>query len=206
VVGDIHFAGVKKAATAEVYMPHTENLFPMLALVMRITGDPGRIAPLLRSAVLGVDREQALERIATMDDVIGEEFSVPRFHMVLVAGFAALALLLAGVGIYGVVACSVAERRREIGIRMALGASPAGVVWSVLREAGTLSLAGVAVGVVAALAATRVLASFLFGVKPTDPLTLAAGAGLLGLVALAAGFVPARRAVRVDPVEALRQE
>ena len=207
VVGDIKFAGVRSEPSAEIYLPYTENFLPAgLALVVRTSQPPSRIARSLRDAVLAVDRDVPLERIATMDDVIAREFATPRFHMVLIAAFAGLALALAGVGIYGVIAYSVAQRRREIGIRMALGASAAGVLASILREAALVAGVGVLAGVVAAVAATRALATLLFGVKPVDPLTFAAVALVLLGVALAAAWIPARRAMRVDPMVALRYE
>ena len=141
-----------------------------------------------------------------MDDALARELAQPRFHMILLVGFASVALLLAAVGIYGVIAYSVSQRRREIGLRMALGAPAASVLRAVLLEAAALTLTGVVAGILAALAATRVLSTFLFGVKPVDPLTLAGVATLLLLVALAAAWIPARRAMAIDPMEALRHE
>jgi putative ABC transport system permease protein len=206
VVGDIKFHGIKADPTPEIYMPYTENMFPYLALMVTTTRPAGQITPPVRAAVHSVDRDLALERVATMDDVIGEELAQPRFHMTLLVSFAVLALALAAVGIYGVVGYSVTQRSREIGIRMALGASPGSVLRSVLGEAALLALGGVAGGVAAALGATRALSSFLFGVKPVDPPTIAAVAGVLIAVALAAAWLPARRALRVDPMVALRYE
>jgi hypothetical protein len=130
----------------------------------------------------------------------------PRFHMVLVAPFAALALLLAAVGIYGVIGCSVAQRTREFGIRMAIGASRASVLLTVMREALLLTAVGVAIGVAAALAASRFLASLLFGVKLVDPVTFSVTAALLFVVGLLAAWLPVRRAVALDPMAALRYE
>jgi len=206
VIGDIRFGGPQSETGGEIYVPHTENLYSGLALVLRLNEPPARVTPALRAAVLAVDRDLPLERVATMDDVIASELATPRFHMALIVAFAALALVLAGVGIYGVIGYSVAQRRREIGIRMALGASEAHVVGAVLREAAVLAAAGVAMGIVAAVAATRLLASLLFGVKPVDPLTFAAVAVVLTGVALAAAWIPARRAIAVDPMVALRHE
>ncbi len=206
VVGDVKFWGAKSQAEPELYVPHTANIFPNLALVVRASAPPARIVPELKRAVLAVDRDQPLERIATMDEVIAGELATPRFHMLLLVCFAALALVLAAVGIYGVVAYSVAQRTRETGIRMALGASPAAVLGAVLREAGLLAAAGVLAGIALAAAGTRVLSALLFGVRPADPLTFAAVAALLVGVALLAAWIPARRATRVDPSIALRCE
>lgn len=206
VVGDIKFEGAKSEASAEMFVPYTLNLFENLALVLRSNAPVSRIAPALRAAVLSVDRDQPLERIATMDVLLDEDLATPRFHMVLIGAFAALALMLAGVGIYGVTAYSVAQRTREIGIRMALGASGSNVLGSVMWQAGLQALAGVVVGIVGALGATRVLAGFLFGVKPVDPLTFGFVAVLLVIVSLVAAAVPARRAIQVDPMVVLRWE
>lgn len=206
VVGDIKFEGAKSEASAEMFVPYTLNLFENLALVLRSNAPVSRIAPALRAAVLSVDRDQPLERIATMDVLLDEDLATPRFHMVLIGAFAALALMLAGVGIYGVTAYSVAQRRREIGIRMALGASGSNVLGSVMWPAGLQALAGVVVGIVGALGATRVLAGFLFGVKPVDPLTFGLVSVLLVIVSLVAAAVPARRAIQVDPMVVLRWE
>jgi len=206
VVGDVKFRVAKSEASAEIFVPYTLNLFEDLALVVRTNVPLSRIAPALRASILEVDRDQPLERIATMDVILDEDLATPRFHMLLIGAFAALALVLAGVGIYSVTAYSVAQRTREIGIRMAIGATGSNVLGSVLWQAGLQAFAGVVAGIVGALGATRVLAGFLFGVKPVDPLTFGAVAALLIAVALVAAAVPAHRAIQVDPMVVLRWE
>jgi ABC-type antimicrobial peptide transport system permease subunit len=141
-----------------------------------------------------------------MDDVVASSFAARRLSMILLSGFAALALVLASVGIYGVISYLVAQRTREIGVRIALGAQRSEVMRSVLGQGAGMALIGAAIGAVAALGLTRLMANQLFGVTPHDPLTFAGVAGLIMLVAVAACYVPARRATRVDPMVALRSE
>jgi putative ABC transport system permease protein len=138
-----------------------------------------------------------------MQELVFSSLAGPRFNMLLLALFA-LALILAAIGIYGVMACSVTQRTRELGLRMAMGAQPRDIIRLVLREAMTLTSIGIGAGPVAALAATRVLSTLLFGVQPADPAVFCAVAALLAAVALFAGYIPARRATRVDPMIALR--
>jgi len=156
--------------------------------------------------VRSVDPELPVQRIASMTDLVASVTDEPRFQARLLTAFSVLALLLAAVGIYGVLAYSVAERTREIGIRVALGAQPQDVSSLVVRRTLALSIPGVVIGLGGALAVTRVLDRLLFGVKPNDPMTLITVSGLLGIVAVAAALIPARRAGRVDPLEALRTE
>jgi putative ABC transport system permease protein len=141
-----------------------------------------------------------------MTDVLAQSVAEPRFNMILVSLFAALALLLSAVGIYGVVAYSVVQRTHEIGVRMALGAAATDVLRLILTEGIAVAVAGVALGLVGAAALARVMTTLLFGITPRDPLTFGAGAGLLLLVAILASYVPARHATRVEPVTALRGE
>jgi len=141
-----------------------------------------------------------------MDRVLADSIAAKRFSMTLLAAFAGIALLLAAVGIYGVLSYLVGQRTREIGVRMALGAQPVDVLRMVLADGARMTLAGICIGLVAALGLTRLMSSMLFGVKPTDPLTFAAVAVVLGAIALLACLVPAQRAMRVDPMVALRYE
>jgi putative ABC transport system permease protein len=153
-----------------------------------------------------VDADQPVSDILTMEEIIDQSLAGRRLNLVLLSLFAALAVVLAAVGIYGVMSYSVAQRTREMGLRMALGARRRSVLALVVWEAGALALAGLAAGILLSLAVTRVMASLLFGVGATDPLTLAAVSTGLALVSLAAAYVPGRRATRVDPMVALRAD
>jgi ABC-type antimicrobial peptide transport system permease subunit len=161
---------------------------------------------LVRRAVEQIDRRDVIYGVQTMDEVLAGSFAARRLSMILLGIFAALALILSCVGIYGVISYVVGQRTHEIGVRMALGAQPRDVMRLVLAEGAKMALVGVAAGIAAALGLTRLMANELFGVTAQDPLTFAAVAILLTLVALLACYLPARRAVRVDPMVALRYE
>jgi ABC-type antimicrobial peptide transport system permease subunit len=171
---------------------------------MRTDGDPLRFANAIRSQVLAVDHDQPLSELKTMEAVLDSKLGQRRLTMVLLASFAGVALLLAMVGIYGVIAYSVAQRTQEVGIRCALGAERSDILWLVLRQGLVLAVSGVAIGIGGALALTRVVKGFLFGVSATDPATFAGIALLFVAVALTASLIPAWRAARIDPAEALR--
>jgi putative ABC transport system permease protein len=162
--------------------------------------------PALREAVRAVDPDQPISHVTTMAELLGEETAQRRMGMILLATFAGLAVLLASLGIYGVLAYFVVQHTGEIGVRLALGASPGNILLLVLRKGMNLALLGVALGLVAAFALTRLMTSLLFGVRAADPLTFAAVSIVLALVALAACWIPARRAARTDPLVALRYE
>ncbi|MBI4874025.1 MAG: ABC transporter permease [Acidobacteria bacterium] len=206
VVSDVRSSGLKSDPVPEIYIPISANPIPALTLVVRTAAQPLSLLPTIRAAVAAVDPELPLERTGSMEQVLYSATAGPRFQMALIAVFAGLALALAAIGLYGVISFTVVQQTREIGIRMALGAQRAGVRWMVLRRGLVLAAAGVALGLAGTLATGRLLASFLFGVRPADPLTLAAVAVLMLSVAGAASFVPARRATRLDPVAALRHE
>jgi putative ABC transport system permease protein len=160
----------------------------------------------VRAALARIDRDQPISDVRAMEARVARSLTARRFNTVLIALFGALALMLSAIGIYGVVAYAVTERTHEIGVRVALGARPRDVVAMVLRQGVAMIVAGTAVGVAAALAATRVIASLLFGVGAGDPATFIAIPVLLAAVSLAACYIPARRATRVDPLAALRSE
>jgi ABC-type transport system, involved in lipoprotein release, permease component len=160
----------------------------------------------LRAAVPGVSPSLTAANLRPMQDVLAQSVAEPRFNMMLVCAFAVLALLLSAIGVYGVIAYSVAQRTHEIGVRMALGAAGSDVLRLVIGEGLAIAAAGVTLGLVGAAALTRVMAGLLFGVTPRDPLTFAAGAVLLLIVSVMASYLPARRATRVEPVTALRAE
>jgi putative ABC transport system permease protein len=208
VAGDIRQANLDEAPASTIYRPYTQIVEHDMYLMARVS-PAAEVSPVsrdLRASLVSVDAARVWADVRSMSQVIGESESVRlrRFVVILLGGFAALALLLAAVGLYGVMAHSVAERRREIAIRVALGASRPVVIRQVLREAGRLTIAGIALGWVAARVLTRLIAALLFGVTGDDAVTYAAVSILLGGVALLASYVPARRASRIDPVVALR--
>jgi len=209
VVGNVHQDGFAKKAPMAIYMPDSQApvfLLSAAAFVVRTDSHPQALASTFRRELQEIDKELPLYDVRSMEELVSRSVSEPRFNMLLLAVFAGLALALASIGIYGVMAYSVAERTREIGIRMAMGAQAEDVVKLVLRQGTALILVGLALGLAAAFALTRVISSFLFGVSATDPLTFVGIAVLLGAVALMACYIPARRATKVDPIVALRYE
>ena len=213
IVADIHHRGLDQLPRPEMYRPHAQFRYGVapnapavssLTWAMRTTADPLAATSYARAAVNAVDSHLGVSDIATMDQVMADATSDRRLNMMLFLLLGGLALTLAAVGVYGVVAYSVTQRTHEIGVRMAIGARPADVVRMVLTEGGRLAVTGVAVGSVAAMAGARLIRGLLFEVSATDPLTfMAVAAGLLG-VALLASYIPARRATQVDPMIALR--
>jgi putative ABC transport system permease protein len=207
VVGDIRQYGPSREPMPEIYMPYEQHPRPAAAMsvVVRTAGDPEALSQVLQRKV----RERSTEvpvKFTTMEAELSENVAAPRFRTLLLGIFAGLAVLLAMAGVYGVMAYVVGQRVSEIGLRMALGANSGDVKRLVLRQGMTLAAIGLVIGFAGAIAATRLLTTMLFAVKPGDPWTYAAVAGVLALVALAACYLPARRASRVDPLVALRQE
>jgi len=206
VVGDIKHDGLDLPSAPAVYVPYLQTPDSGMTLVVRATGDPLGLVGAVRAQVYGVDRNQPVSRARTMDELVAESVGPRRFSMSLLSGFAALALFLAAVGIYGVMSTSVAQRTHEIGVRMALGARRSDVVKLVIRQGLPPVLLGTCIGLIAAMVFSRVLESLLYGVSARDPATFAGVSLLLVCVALAACFLPARRAARVDPMIAIRCE
>jgi len=208
VAGDVRQMGLQADAEPEVYMSYLQDPFqwPYLSLLVRAGSNPVKLFPSIEQAVWSVDRDQPLSNPITLDQVRSHSIAQPRIAALLLGLFASAALLLAAVGLYGVVSYWVAERTHEIGVRMALGAGSFDVFAQVVGRGLLLALLGTAFGLAGSLAVTRVLASFLFSIRSTDPLTFAAVALLLICVALIASYFPARRAARVDPMVALRCE
>jgi predicted permease len=217
VVGHVKQGGLEEGLTspvqAQIYINLAQTPDQVISLyasgtgvVVRTAGSPAAQVGLIRHAVDQVNSQQAMYNIRTMDEIISESLGARRFSMILLGIFAALALLMACVGIYGVISYLAGQRTHEIGIRMALGASRPAVLWMILGDGAKMALVGVAIGLVAAFGLTCLMANMLFGVSAHDPLSFAAVAGLLIVVALAACYVPARRAMKVDPMVALRYE
>jgi putative ABC transport system permease protein len=209
VVKDVEQREWGAAADNEFYFPQLQNpedIQRSITLVLRTAGDPLAVAGAVQGQIWSLDRDVPVEDVASMQQVVARAEWQPRFSTTLLGGFAGLALVLAAIGIYGVMSFDVSRRVQEIGIRMALGAKPVDVMLSVLGGGGRLAALGTALGIAGSLALTRYLQSLLYQVSTTDPIALAGAAGVLGFVALAALWAPARRATRVDPVEALRSE
>ena len=206
VVGDVRDVALGRDPGPMMYVPFAQAPFWAANVVVRTALSPSSVATAIRQEVRKMDKELPVTDVAMMPDIIEASLSQPRFRTFLLGLFAAMALVLAATGIFGVISYSVSCRTNEIGIRVALGASSGAILWAVLRETLVLTLAGLAVGVPCALAASRLLGHMLFGVSANDPATLAAVAFALAAVATLAGYVPARRAMRVDPLVALRYE
>ncbi len=204
VVGDVQHVGRSGGQSIEMYVPQLQNTLPFTYLIVRTAGDPMKLASTITQAVNSVHKDYPVSSPKTTEQLLGESFSRPRFQMILLGVFAAVALLLAAVGIYGVMAYSVTLRTHEIGIRMALGADARQVLALILAHGLKLALAGVALGLGAAFACTRFIASMLYNVQPTDAITFAAVSALLVATAVLASLIPAWRASETDPATTLR--
>jgi putative ABC transport system permease protein len=206
VVRDVKYEGLDGAPSSLVYIPHRQDSWGSLTMVVRTAGDPAAMTNTVRQAFRAVDKESPISNVQTLQKVRADSAARQRFGAWLLGLFAALALGLAGVGVYGVMSYSVEQRTQEIGVRMALGAGTAEVLKLMLRRGLALTLPGVAVGLIAALVLTRLMQSLLFNLSAADPLTFIVIASLLTVVALLACWIPARRATKVDPMIALRCE
>jgi putative ABC transport system permease protein len=206
VVADTKLYGLDNPARLEVYSPYRQSPSNDMNLVVRSAADPASLTSSIRAAVAAIDKDQPVFAVHTMQQLVDDSISTRRLTLVLLGIFSALALILAAIGIYGVMAYSVALRTQEIGIRMALGARQKDVLRLVIGQGARIAFFGVAIGLAAAAALARLLSSLLFSVSASDPVTFAAVAVLLVAVALLACYIPARRALRVDPIIALRYE
>jgi putative ABC transport system permease protein len=211
VVSEVKQTALAEATPQAVYVPLLQAPQPFLLrdltfVVRTIAPDPLGLAPLVRREIRQVDPNLPFDRVQTMREVLGDSVAEPRFRSALLGAFAATALALVAVGILGVLASAVTRRTREIGVRMALGAQKGGVLRLVVGQALRLTVAGLAIGLIGAVALTRLLSTFLFDVGPNDPATFVASALVLMGTALAASYLPARRAATVDPLAALRAE
>jgi putative ABC transport system permease protein len=204
IVGDVRHRALASQPAAAMYMPTIEGGW--MNVVIRTQSDPLSIAGAVRREVQAIDPDQPVAAVKTMDQWLESSVSAPRYRTTLLALFALLALVLASTGIYGVMSYSVGQRTHEIGVRMALGAQQRDVLKLVVRQGMVLVLIGVGVGLLGAIALTRVMSTLLFGVTAKDPMTFAVVATLLAVVAFVACYIPARRATKVDPLVALRYE
>ena len=203
VVGDTKPSTLERDAGAQIYVPYAQDIWSFMTYAIRTADNPEAMIPTFRREVLALDPDQPVFNVRTMEDVVDRSMGTRRFSAILFSVFAGAALLLATLGIYGVMAYSVTQRTQEIGIRMALGAQAGDVLRMVVRQGMILTLVGIGVGLVGALGITRLIANLLFGVQATDPATFVAISLLLGVVALLACYLPARRAARLNPMIAL---
>ena len=206
IVGDVKSNSLAQETPPQTYEPHTQEPFHFMTLVVRTAGDPTGVNEAIRREVLQLDKEQPVFRIETLDQLIATSTGHRRFSMMLFAVFAAAAIALASVGLYGVMSYAVTQRTHEVGIRMALGAQRSDVLGLILRQGLRLTLSGIAIGLIAAWAATRLLINLLYGVSATDLPTFTGVSLLLIGIALLACYIPARRATKVDPMVALRTD
>ncbi len=206
VVGDVRHSALSQEPKPEMYVPFLQATRPAFTLAMRTTVDPSSMILAMRSAVQSVDKDQPLYNIKTMAELRSESIAQSRFHTYAFSLFAALALIMAAVGLYGVMAYSASQRTREIGIRIALGAQPGDVRKMVIRRGMLLAAIGIVAGLAASLAVTRVMSNLLYGVRSTDLSAFTVVALTLAIISLLASYIPARKATRVDPMTALRYE
>ncbi len=206
VVGHTAHEGLDAGPRIQLYLPYQQATFPFMAVAVRTTGSPERYVNLVRQAIRSVDPDQPISAISTMDELVSRSVGQRRLSMMLLSLFSGIALVLASIGIYGVMSYSVAQRSRELGVRIALGADGKDVLGLVLRQGMTLALTGIGIGLVAALALTRLIESQLYGVAATDPATFGLVAIVLAGTALLANLIPAIRAMRMDPAVVLREE
>ncbi len=206
VVRNVKSAGLQGETEPTYYVPATQAPLQDMSLLVRTTSEPTSIVPALRQTVWSIDPNQPISDVNTMEQIVSDSIAQPRLNMALMGLFGALALVLAAVGIYGLLSYAVAQRTREMGIRMALGAQVSDVLGLVLKQGMALALIGEAIGLAGAFALTRLMRGLLFGVTPTDVTTFIAVVGVLSTIALLACYLPARRATKVDPLKALRYE
>jgi putative ABC transport system permease protein len=206
LVGDTRTRSLDVAPQPTVYFSYHQFRLPFMSLIIRGTDDPAPVERALRAVVRGIDPDLPLEEVRTLASIASQSAAQPRFRTYVLTAFAAISLLLAAIGVYGLLSYSVTQRVREIGVRMALGAKPRDVLRLVVGEGMRLVAAGAVLGVAAALATSRLVSAMLFGVSAADPVTYGAVVGILATVAFIACYIPALRAARVDPISALRAE
>jgi ABC-type antimicrobial peptide transport system permease subunit len=206
VVGDIKRKGLTFAAEPQYYLPYAQALITNPYLTIRTSGDPVIVQGVLRSIIQQIDKSVPVYQASALEDYVTKSAAQPRFQTLVVACFAVIALVLAAVGLYGLLSYMVAQRSLEIGLRMALGAKKEDVLGMVVWRGLTLSLIGLAAGLAISALATRLLSGMLYNIRPSDPVTFLAMTGVLLVVSLAASSIPAYRAAQLDPLEALREQ
>ena len=206
VAGDVRSASLEIRPQPTVYVPYRQDAFPFMTLVLKTPATASSLSNAVRAAIWGVDKDQPVGALLTMDEQLSHSMQRRRFSVTLLSIFGSVAALLAAVGLYGVLAFIVSQRRREIGVRIALGATGRDVITDVLGHGLRLAGLGMAIGLALALAVTRLMSALLFGTSPTDVATFAGAATLLSVIAVTASLIPALRASRVDPLVALREE
>jgi putative ABC transport system permease protein len=206
VTANVKYAGLDRIADDVVYRPFAQQPWRSVFLVARTSGDPEMLASQLRREIAAIDKAITVSEVMTLNEAVADAVAHPRLRSLLLASFATMAILIAGVGLYGVIAYSASQRRGEIGVRMALGADNRRITLMILREGLGLAVIGCALGSAAARGAARLLANLLFGIAPTDPASFALAAAGVVAAGLAASYLPARRAARTDPLAVLRTE
>ena len=206
VVGDVKYRGLDEETPAEIYLPYEQQSVDTFTVAVRSAGDRVASIASMRRDVAGLDPLLPLAHLERLDTLVDASLAGRRFTMVVLLSFAAIAVGLSVIGVYGVLAYMVGQRRKEIGLRLAIGASPSDVVWMFVREGAALTVVGLIGGLAGALAAGRWISSLLFGVTPADPATLAIVVVALAIAATCATYLPARRAAGIDPSEALKAD
>ena len=206
VIGDVLHSGLDSTARPEMFVPYLQSPTTQMTFVVKTTPDAATLLPAVKSAIREVNPNQTFSKTATIDQLVSDSLRQRRFNLVMLVSFAVVALLLAGIGVYGSINYTTRQRTHEIGLRMALGAQTGDVLRLIVGHGLMLSLSGIAIGVIASLALTRLMKGLLFGTSATDPVTFIGISLLLVLIGLLASWVPARRATKVDPLVALRYE
>jgi len=206
VVGDIKHRGLTAAAEPQFYLPYSQALVTNPFLMIRSSGDPAALQGAIRAGVQELDKSVPVYQVAALDHYIARSTAMPRFQTLLLTCFAGIALLLAAIGLYGLLSYMVVQRTLEIGVRMALGAKKSDVLGMIVRRGLTLTLIGLGAGLVISAMVTRLLSGMLFGIRPSDPATFVTMTGILLLVSFLASSIPAYRAAQLDPIKTLREQ
>jgi ABC-type antimicrobial peptide transport system permease subunit len=206
VAGDVHHKDLTETPAPQMYLPQSQNTDSFLVLVARTASDPAAVVRSIRGGLKELDANVPVYKVATMDDLVGNAVSDRRFVMNLLAAFAVIAIVLAAIGLYGVVSYAVAQRTRELGVRLALGATPSQIAGLILGRGAALVAIGLALGLAGAVAAVRFLSTLVFGIGVTDPIAFTGAVAVLASVAIVAHWLPVRRAMHIDPADALRHE